>query len=435
MNVQEALAFIHGIERFGSRLGLERVRELLNRLGNPQERLRFVHVAGTNGKGSTSTIIATVLRQAGYRTGLYISPYVLEFAERIQVNGHMIGHDSLAALTGQVKTVWEEMRKEGNTPTEFEVVFAIALLYYAREGCDIVVLEVGLGGRLDATNVIDTPLVSVITAIGYDHTQYLGETLTAIAGEKAGIIKPNGVTVCYPRQEPEALAVIMERCAVMNNQLVIGSPNPDITSLSLGGAHFSYDGLELFLPLAGRHQVDNAINAIEAVKVVRQQGYAVRDRDIQKGMEQVSFPSRMEVLGESPLLLVDGAHNQSGMRALTEGLGLVPGREIHAIVGMLEDKDVQGSLALLAPLCKAVYAASPANVRAMKPRMLAEIAGRWCGSARWYKAPETAFEAAEAACPSDGLLLVCGSLYLTSALRPLAIASADKRLKSTANDR
>ena len=211
MDYPETLAWIHGTERFGSRLGLDRMRRLLHRLGDPQEKVPFLHVAGTNGKGSTTTMIASALTAGGFRTGRFISPYILEFRERMEIDGEMIPRERLAALATRLRPIAEEFKAAGNPPTEFELVTALGLTWFAEEGCDIAVLEVGLGGRLDATNVIPAPLVAVITRIDYDHTAILGDTLAAIAGEKCGIIKPGSTVVCYPDQSPETLEVIRRR--------------------------------------------------------------------------------------------------------------------------------------------------------------------------------------------------------------------------------
>lgn len=435
MDYAQALDFIHGIERFGSRLGLDRVRELLRRLGNPQKKLRFIHVAGTNGKGSTCAMIASVCREAGLKTGLYISPFVIEFRERIQINGEMIPHQNLADLTERVKTVWDGMESEGNAPTEFEVVLAIALLHYAAEGCDIVVLEVGLGGRLDATNVIDAPLVAVITSIGYDHTEYLGHTLAEIAGEKAGIIKSGADVVTSPGQAPEVLAVIMERCAQSGSRLIMGSPNPEILQMTLEGTQFRYGEGEYYLPLLGRHQVDNAITAIEALRIAAERGLPITKEAMKEGIRNVFFPSRMELLPGEPQILVDGAHNLPGMEALCRGLSLAEGREIHAVVGMLADKDVAGAVGKLASLCKAVYAVTPPNSRAMPAEELARLAQAGGVKAAAYPSPEGGLSAALSACPPDGLVLICGSLYLTSHLRPRVLLSAEIRQKAPADDK
>ena len=252
MNYRETLDWIHGTERFGSQLGLTRMQELLRRLGDPQKGLRCIHVAGTNGKGSTTTMIASALQKAGFKTGRYISPFILEFRERMQINGEMIPPESLASLGEKVRLAADEMGQEGTPPTEFELVTAIGFLWFAAERCDAVVLEVGLGGRLDATNVIEAPLVAAICRIDYDHTAILGDTLTAIAGEKCGILKPGSRVICYPDQAEEALAVIRRRTREEGDRLIV----PDRTALrvlseDITGSTIEYQGLRVHIPLTG----------------------------------------------------------------------------------------------------------------------------------------------------------------------------------------
>lgn len=419
MDLQETLAFIHGIPRMSKKLGLANVQELLERMGSPHKRLRFVHVAGTNGKGSTCAMLANILRAAGYRTGLYISPYVLEFRERIQVDGEMISPEALARYATLARAHWKCMRELGRAPSEFELVVAIAMEYFLCRACDVVVLEAGMGGRLDATNVIDTPLCSVITSIGLDHMEYLGDTVEKIAAEKAGIIKPGGVTVCYPEQDPSALAVVMARCAEMENRLFI--PNMaavEVLSESIEGSRFRWDGCEHFIAMAGRHQILNALTALEAVKAINLSGFGIRQEHIAAGLAQTRFPARLEVLSREPLILLDGAHNLDGARALRKALELVRA-PMHALVGMLADKDVDGALAAILPQCKSVIVSQPDNPRAMPAAALAEKARAYCADVRAEPDLRRAAQVLLAKCGGGDAALACGSLYLASDVRPV----------------
>lgn len=402
MNYNEALNYIHSLEVFGSRPGLERIKELLSVLGNPQNDCRFIHVAGTNGKGSVCTMLSSALLAAGYKTGLYISPYVTCFRERIQINGEYIGEDDLARLTERVKAT-------GVTVTEFEFITSIAFLYYKEQGCDVVVLETGLGGRLDATNVIEKPLVSVITGIGLDHTGVLGDTATQIAFEKCGIIK-KGCPVCTTHaQNAEALTVIKS----------FGEPiMPDPAQLavkesSLSGNTFIYKGEEYTTKLIGTHQIENALVVIEALAGC---GLAVDTADVKKGIANATFPARLERLCESPIVLLDGAHNPHGAKALERVLCKL--QNITLITGMMRDKDCAQVMGILATHCDRIITVTvKENPRSIPADELAQLASHYCEnvtSAADYK--EALMKTR-----GDATVVIAGSLYLASAIRPLAL--------------
>lgn len=418
MTYEQALDFIHGIQRFGSKPGLRRVTELLGRMGNPQDRLKFIHVAGTNGKGSTCTMLSYILTEAGYKTGLYISPFVLDFCERIQLNNRMIAREELVRSTASVKAHWDEMNAAGEPPTEFEVLVAVAMDYFVRQNCDVVVLEVGMGGRFDATNVIQKPLCSVITSVSIDHTEYLGDTLAEIAFEKCGIIKPGGLTVSYPRQAPEALEVIMRQCAEKENRLLMAS-SAEVLRSDIFGSDIRYGGMDYHIPLGGEHQVYNALTVLETVKALGLSGMVVPPEVVAAGIAKTRFPSRLEILGRAPLILLDGAHNLSGAQALAQALRSLADRKIRAVIGVLADKDVDGILAEIAPLCRSVTCVKPDNSRAMAAEELARRAARYCGEVSSADSAERAFLRARGLCAPEDVLLVCGSLYLAAELRPI----------------
>lgn len=420
MDYPETLAWIHGTERFGSRLGLDRMRRLLHRLGDPQEKVPFLHVAGTNGKGSTTTMIASALTAGGFRTGRFISPYILEFRERMEIDGEMIPRERLAALATRLRPIAEEFKAAGNPPTEFELVTALGLTWFAEEGCDIAVLEVGLGGRLDATNVIPAPLVAVITRIDYDHTAILGDTLAAIAGEKCGIIKPGSTVVCYPDQSPEALEVIRRRAAEEGNPLRL----PDrgqlaVLASDLTGSRIRYRGQEVFLPLAGPHQILNAATAMEALNALSGSRFALPPAAVAAGIAAARFPARLELLRQAPPVLLDGAHNPNGGQALCRALEALGLHGLTAVVGMLRDKDCLPVLRQIAPYCRRMIVTTVPNPRSYTAGEFAALARQVCSDVT--VCPDCGEAARLALQTAEGGVLAFGSLYLASAVRPVLL--------------
>lgn len=419
MNYQESEAFIHSFHRFTKEPGLNGIRTLLSLLGEPQKKLRFIHIAGTNGKGSTTVMCASILREAGYRTGMFVSPYVLTFRERIQVDGQMIPEEEIAKLCEKIQLAVEKMTQSGIAPAEFEVVTALGMLWFAKQNCDVVCLEVGLGGRLDATNVIDQSLVSVICAIGYDHTQILGDTLQKIAFEKCGILKPGGICVSYPQQDPEALAEIMAQCAQKENCLIIpNAKSVEICTESILGSRFYYHGLTFELPLAGRHQIYNFLTAFSAIEAVKLQGFAISDKNITDGIAKVVFPARMEQISVEPLVILDGAHNLQGCEALAKAMPLTPKKKV-VIMGMLRDKDWLHAAARIAQEAEMFFAVSPENPRALPAGELAAAVEGIAGKVKAFSTIESAVDAALPLLEEDAALFCCGSLYLASQARPV----------------
>lgn len=370
MDYQEALAYIHAVHWQDHKPGLDRTRALLAALGDPHKGLRFVHVAGTNGKGSTAAMLDSCLRCAGYRVGLFTSPYINRFNERIQVDGVPIPDGDLVRLVEQVRPAASAMT---DVPTEFELITALGMLYFAQERCDIVVLEVGLGGALDSTNVIDPPACAVITALGMDHVQELGPTLADIAAAKAGIIKPGSPVVSYGGA-PEADRVIADAAAACGAPLTVA----DFARLTLRGAGlegqtFDYDGLTgLTLPLLARYQPRNAVVAIEALRALRARGWQIPDSAIRQGLAQVRWPGRFELLRRDPPFLLDGSHNAHGMRATADSLrALFPGEKFVFLVSIMADKDADEMLRLLLPLAKGFVTVTAPSPRAIPASELA----------------------------------------------------------------
>ena len=419
MTYDEALAYIHTVAWRGSKPGLSRTQELLRRLGNPERALRFIHIGGTNGKGSTSAMTASILHAAGYRVGLYISPYIDRFNERMQIDGVPIPDDALAALTAEVQPHAEAMAAH---PTEFELITSIAMLYFARSRCDIVVLEVGMGGALDSTNVIDTPELAVITAMGMDHMRYLGSTLTEISEQKAGIIKPGGDVVIYGRC-PEAERVFERRCAEVHARL----HRPDGALLSCGafgldGQSFSYGAYrDLWLPLVGAYQPYNAAVVLTGVEVLRQKGWRIPEQAVREGLRRTVWPARLEVLRRAdPVCIVDGGHNPHGVRGTAESLRrLFPHTPVTFVIGILEDKDVSGVLEALLPLAGRCYTVRPDSPRAMDQEALARAVRAQGVPAETCPSVPEGVRRAMAHAGRGGVVCAVGSLYMAGEIRAL----------------
>ncbi len=408
MTYDNALEYIHSFLKFGSKPGLERIEALLMKLGNPQKNLRIVHVAGTNGKGSVSTMLSNIFRAEGKKTGLFTSPYIVDFCERIQIDGEMIPHEKLASLTEKIKPIVEELNNEGIEPTEFEIITAMAFDFYNTEKCDIVVLEVGLGGLLDSTNVVEKPLASVITSISFDHTDILGNTLTEIAEQKCGIIKENSITVAYPLQELEVIKKIRETTGDKNNSLFV----PDLSLLEVTECTFEktvvkYKDIELTLHLFGEHQIYNMLTAVETALRL-----GVNEDAIKKGVESTTMAARVEFLRRD--IVLDGGHNESGTEMMKKVLSLF--EENIVVVSMMADKDVSASVKNLSTNAKIMIATECSNPRAMKAGELAEICKKYCDEVYDVESP---FEAIDKAfeLKKDNLIAVCGSLYLASQVR------------------
>lgn len=427
MNYEQALDYIHGTYKFGSKLGLENTRYLLNLLGNPHKALKVIHVAGTNGKGSVSSYIHTVLKEEGYKVGLYISPYLEEFTERMCINGGDIPRERLAEVTATVKEKVEQMVRDGkNHPTEFEVVTSIAFCYYAQENVDFLVLEVGLGGRLDSTNVVEDPLVSIITPIGFDHMEYLGDTLEKIAYEKGGIIKENGFVLSYP-QEKEVMEVLEGLCKERNSRLfVINFDELTIHHSNMEEQVFSVNILgkscnNVKIKLAGIHQIYNACTALGAIEVLRKyRSINISDEAVLKGLCNTKWAGRFEVLQKEPLIIIDGAHNLHGADALRKNIEiLLKDYKITFVVGMLQDKDVKAVLEDLIPLANKVIATRPDNPRAMKASDLADQLKPFGKETHFYEDIEEAIKTAIKITEQDEAIIFAGSLYMIGEVRKI----------------
>ena len=416
MNVNEAIEYIHSVYWKGGHFGLDRVLTLLEKMGNPEKKLKYVHIAGTNGKGSTASMTASILQKAGYRTGLYTSPYIYRFHERIQINGQQISDEDLVEITEYVKPLADSMEQ---SPTEFELVCAIAFEYFVRKQCDIVVLEVGLGGDYDATNVIECPEVAVITNIGLDHTDVLGNTLEEIAKTKAGIFKEGGDAVIY-RGLPSVEQVFEDVCREKH----ISLKKADFDGLrlkahSLDGQVFDCgDRKDLVLPLLGDHQLHNASVVLSVVDTLIEKGWNISEENIRDGLRDVSWPGRFDIVSREPLFIIDGGHNPQCIEALVKNIeDYLTGRKVIALTGVLEDKDYGDMYQPVMPLVDSFVCITPPNPRKLEA---AELAAHLRGAGAQATACETIKEGVALAlreAGETGVVLCFGSLYTIGAIR------------------
>ena len=417
MTPEDALKYIHSVKWQGSKPGLDRTRELLERLGNPEKSFKFVHVAGTNGKGSTAAMTESVLRAAGYRTGLYTSPYITRFNERMQALGEEITDEELARLTDGIRPHADAME---DSPTEFELVTALAMMFYREKNCDIVVLEVGMGGKLDSTNVIDSPECAVITNIGLDHIEQLGETLELIAAEKAGIIKSGCEVIVYEQQE-SVLDVFRAAAAKLGAPVTI----PDFSEIerisdSIEGQTFKYkESPELTTPLVGEHQMKNASTVLETVYALRRRGWSIPDEAILKGFASVSWPARFELLSREPYFIVDVGHNPQCAETVRANLQrYCDGKYRVLMIGVMADKDYKSLINILDDVADAYVAVKPDYPRALSDAKLAVHLRSYgkpvvaCGSVA-----EGVAAARNLALGRDGIACAVGSCYMAGDVR------------------
>ena len=373
MNYAEALDYIHAVNWVFCKPGLDRVRTLCHALGDPQDSLRFIHVAGTNGKGSLCAMTASMLRAAGLRVGLYTSPYIVRFNERMQVDGQPIGDEELCALVEHIRPFADAMEDK---PTEFELITALAFLYFAKHGCDVVVLECGLGGRLDATNIIKTPILSVITGIALDHTAILGDTVDKIAAEKAGIIKA-GVPVLWCGSDKDAETVIRARADEVGAPVyTVDRGALSVKEMTLDGTTFDYGARKgLRIPLLGSYQPHNAANALCAVDLLNKiSDLTVSDDAVQIGLESVRWPARFEIVRREPLVIADGGHNPEGIDAAVDSIERYFGTQRIAIItGVMADKDYRYMASRIAGVACHVFCLTPDNPRALPAADYAEV--------------------------------------------------------------
>ena len=416
MNAEQAIVYIHSVCWKGSIPGLGRTQELLEKMGNPEKKLKFVHIAGTNGKGSTAAMTASILSKAGYRTGLYTSPYIYRFHERIQVDGVEISDEDLTEITEYVKPLADSMAQ---SPTEFELVCCIAFEYFYRKKCDIVVLEVGMGGAWDATNVIEVPEVAVITNIGLDHTEYLGDTVEKIAETKSGIFKPHGHGVVY-RSTPSVEAVYERVCAERDVSL----RKADFDGLvlkahTLEGQVFDCGSRKnLVLPLLGDHQLHNASVVLSIADTLIGEGWKISEQNIYDGIRDVRWPGRFDIVCRKPLFIIDGGHNPQCIEALVKNIrDYLAGKKVIALTGVLADKDYADMYKPVMPLVDRFVCITPPNPRKLEAEQLAQYLRQAGAQAQASESILGGVKQAMDLAGEDGVVLCFGSLYSIGGIR------------------
>lgn len=424
MKYKDAIEYIENTGKFGMNLGLERIERLCELLGNPEKSLKVVHVAGTNGKGSTATFVANVLGAQGYRVGIYTSPYIERFTERIKINDMEIKEAEVVELVENMLPLIEQLVAEGyENPTEFEIITAAAFKYFYDKSVDYVVLEVGLGGRFDATNVV-TPMVSVITTISYDHMHILGNTLAEIAGEKAGIIKPGIPVVVYP-QEAEAMEILEKKAGICASKLyLVESLEYEVLSDTENGIVFNVYSKrvyrELKIKLLGKYQVLNALTALRAIEVLEESGVTIAVSAIYKGFETASWPGRFEIISREPYIVLDGGHNVQGINSITDAIKkYFENRVVHIVCGMLKDKNYNEMLSKLLSISNDFITVAPDNPRALSSLELAEAISELGGKAAPVDSIRAAVVRGLEATKEHDVLLFCGSLYMIGEARTI----------------
>ena len=469
MDWNEAIALLHGANWKHTKIGLERMRDFMHALGDPQEKLRYVHIAGTNGKGSACVMTQSILTAAGFRTGLYISPHLDQFNERLSIDGQMISDADLRRLAGRVRAAAETL---GEEPTDFEMITAMAFCWFEEQHCALVVLEVGMGGRLDATNVISSPEVCAIMHIGLDHTEFLGDTVEKVAAEKAGILKPGADCVLY-HQLPGVMDVVQQRFAEVNSDAAdttdaAASPlNADTadsrcvsgaagtTDSSFDIAHSNHAGAStksaaarlvitdptaftarartidgqvfdyrnrpnLRIHLLGNYQMENAMAVLDIIDCLQRRGWGISEDAIRAGLAQATWPGRFEVLSREPLLIVDGAHNPNGVEALVDTIrAYFPDQKINFVMGVMKDKDYHTMLRLIAPYAARFITELPDAHRALRPEQLkSEIRAYFDGPVETADSVTAAVQRAmEIAEGTEAIAICFGSLYQVAEIR------------------
>ena len=423
MNYEEAMNFIQNTNKFGSVLGLDNIRELLERLGNPQDQLRVVHIAGTNGKGSTLAFLAGIFRESGYRAGRYVSPASFSYEERFRINEENISKKDLCFYMEKIKNVAEEMVKDGlSHPTMFEIETALSFLYFLDKKVDVVLLETGMGGRLDATNVVKKPIATVIASIGMDHMQFLGDTLEKIASEKAGIIKEGCPVISYDNTK-EVNEVIKNKAKQMHAKVTfVNSAGIRVLQESLNGESFSYrssDGRwyeKIEIPLLGRHQINNAALALETLNVIKNY-YCISDFQTEDGMRKTIWRGRIEILEREPMVICDGAHNPDGAKSLLSFLqNNFTNQRLIYIMGVLSDKDYEQMVHILAPAADKIYTVAPDNPRALSSRELCNCISKYHQNVEERQRLAECLSEVRQKAEKDDVIIICGTLSFQNEL-------------------
>ena len=424
MEYREAMDYLENLTKFGFNFGLGRIEELLRRLGNPHTKIKVVHIGGTNGKGSTTAMLAAILKESGLRVGMFTSPHLHSYTERYRINGELIGQERIAEMISRLRPHLEDMVREGfEHPTEFEAGTAMAFLYFAEEEVDLLLLEVGLGGAIDSTNVI-TPVVSVLTNIAMDHMDYLGNTLKEITTVKTGIIK-HGVPVVTSAKNPVALEVIEAACQEKGSALTVVGRQVTLEQkeFSTEGQRFSiftpqHSYEDLTLPLLGRHQLTNAAGAVGVIEVLQKLGYNIPEEAVRQGIAKTNWPARLEIMRQKPTVLVDAAHNLDGVESLKQALlDYFPGKKVILVLGMLGDKERSKVVAELTPLAASVVITKPNSPRAGDWELLAYEARKFVDKVVLIESITEAVDAALAMAGEEDLVCITGSFYMVAEAR------------------
>lgn len=421
MTYEQALEYIHTRIHRGTRKGMPRMRLLMEKLGDPQKKLKILHVAGSNGKGSTCTMLDSVLRHAGLRTGLFTSPYVFDFRERIQLCGELVDKQRMADTLERMLPVFDEMKALDQECTEFETLTALAFVIYAEAKVDAVVLEVGIGGLLDCTNVIDPPVLAVIGAISLEHTEILGNTIAEIAAQKCGIIKPGCRVAAYCDLHPDAKKVLDETCASLSIvPRMADREKVRILDESDRGTRFCYDGEEYLVSLAGEHQVKNALTVLSAVDELREAGFAISDDAVKIGLASAVLPGRLQIVREHPKCILDGAHNPGKLEALGSALDrLYPGKGLICVMGIMSRKDYRAAIPTMASRSR-VLIAVPAETfsgGSLPPEHVAALAAQFCPDVRICASAQEGARLAKTLAGENDVIVACGSMYLLADAR------------------
>lgn len=415
MNYTETIEYINSITWLGAKLGLDRIKTLLSQIGNPQDGLKFIHIGGTNGKGSVSAMLSLVLETSGYKVGLFTSPYVNFFNERMQINNVPISDEELASIATSIRPYAEKLE---DLPTEFELNTAIALKYFFDNKCDIVILEVGMGGELDSTNVISNNELAIITAIGLDHVKELGGTVEAIAKTKAGIIKAGSDVLVY-QQDNKVEDIIKKVCSDKNAKFY----SPDFTkikpiNLDIMLQTFEYENKTYSIPLIGTYQLFNAAMVLKAIEILKQKGWNICDLAISQGLANTKWPGRFEVLRKEPVFIVDGAHNHHGIRATAKSIkDHFKDKKVIFLLGVMADKDIDNMLSEIIPLASEFIAVAPDNQRAMSSNALASLIREKGVKVTPCSSIEEGVKEAINRAGSEGIVCAVGSLYMIGDIR------------------
>lgn len=416
---EEAVDYIHALPRLGSQLSLDRIKKLLDLIDNPQNQLKFIHIAGTNGKGTLTTMCEVALKSARYRVGAFTSPFINDFRERFRINKEMISRPALLSIANLLVNYVNALAAENIFVTEFEFITALAFEFFKRKKCDIVCLEVGIGGKFDATNVITAPEVAVITAISYDHVDLLGDTLTKIAGEKVGIIKENTTVVTVPCQEKEVLDVIIKKCNDTSSELIITDEKTAVLkSVDCEGSSFTIGELNFKINLIGKQQYYNALTLFNVMNALNTKGFNVKLYDMRVGIANIKLPARFEKISSCPTIYLDGGHNLQAAQNLSQTLELVKCSKKVALIGMMADKDCEGYIKTIAPSCDAIVTVPiESNVRSIPPQELAEIAKKHHNNVFSCETMIAGIQQMVALLGEKDVAIVCGSFYLASDVR------------------